>query len=82
MTTGEAPPPCGPTRSVEGNRDQNLYDTSPSPLVMGKTDDTTVVNDNIAGEQHFYFISLLCKCKSVSIVAKGQAVNNGASVIK
>ncbi len=63
LTTEEAPPPCGPTRSVEDNRDQSLSDTSPSPSAIGKTDDTTVVIDHIDGEQHSYFISLICKCK-------------------
>ncbi len=82
LTTGEAPPPCGPTRSVEDNRDQSLSDTSPSPLFMGKTGATIVVNDHIDGEQHFHYILLICKCKSVSVVVKGKASNNFASVIK
>ncbi len=82
LTTGEAPPPCGPTRSVEDNRDQSLSDTSQSPSAIGKTDDTTVVNDHIDGEQHFHSILLICKSKSVSVVVKGQAANNCASIIK
>ncbi len=81
LTTGEAPPPCGPTRSVEDNRDQSLSDTSPSPFVMGKAGDTIVVNDHIDGEQHFHSILLIYKCKSVSVVVKGQAANKCASVI-
>ncbi len=82
LATEEAPPPCGPTRSVQDNRDQSLSDTSPSPFVMGKAGDTIVVNDHIDGEQHFHFILPICKCKSVSTVVKGQAANNCASVIK
>ncbi len=82
LTTGEAPPPCGPTRSVEGNRDQNLYDTSPSPLVMGKTDDSAVVNDNIDGEKPFHSISLIFKCKFATPVVKSRAMRNLPSVIK
>ncbi len=82
LTTGEAPPPCGPTRSVEDNRDQSLSDTSPSPLLMGKTDDTIVVNDHIDGEQHFHSISLIFKCKFATLVVKNLAMMNLQSVIK
>ncbi len=82
LTKGEAPPPCGPTRSEEDTRDQSLSDTSPSILIMGKADDTTVVNDHIDGEQHFLSILPICKCKSVSVVVKRQAANNFASAIK
>ncbi len=74
LTTEEAPPPCGPTRSVENNRDQSLSDTSQSPSAIGKAGDTIVVNDHIDGEQHFHFILPICECESLSIVVKCQAV--------